>query len=333
MQQTSRTVRAAALIGAALLVATILGSAVTQAQTAPEKKNLNIYDVQVAGGNNGFHAYLIRGADQAGKDLGITVTSIFPDQPDLAQQLQKVEEAIVAQPDGIVVNCGLGPDDAYASVLEEAKTKGIAMGCSAAPPPGSGAAKTPGDPWLFRVGSQEDVAGQVTGQRLLELGATGRVLIDQQQPQDVTCAARAKGEQDALSAGGVTGDIQSGNMDPGQDSAFIVQYLRANPDTSAVTSVCNIPDGMLDAKATSGNANLLLSGYDVVSQALDAIQDGREAFTIDQQQYWRGYIPVLLMAHYLWYGLQEANYFLTGPSIVDKDNVAKVSDLVKAGFR
>ena len=90
---------------------------------------------------------------------------------------------------------------------------------------------------------------------------------------------------------------------------------------------------MLDAKAQSGNDALLLSGYDVVSQALAAIQDGRQAFTIDQQQYWRGYVPILLMAHYLWYGLEEANYFLTGPSVIDASNVAKVSDLVKAGFR
>jgi simple sugar transport system substrate-binding protein len=328
-----RTGRIAAIAGAGLVAATVLGSALALAQDQPEKKKLLIYDVQVAGGNNGFHAYLIRGADQAGKDLGIDVVSIFPDQPDLAQQLQKIEEALVAQPDGIVINCGLGPDDAYASVLATAQERGIAMGCSAAPPPGSGAAKTPGDPWLFRVGSQEDVAGQVTGQRLLELGATGRVLINQQQPQDVTCAARAQGEKDVLEAAGVTGDIQTGNMDPGQDSAFIVQYLRANPDTTAVTSVCNIPDGMLDAKAQSGRTDLLLSGYDVVSQALQAIQDGQQAFTIDQQQYWRGYMPVLLMAHYLWYGLEEANYFLTGPSVIDKDNVGQVSELVTAGFR
>jgi simple sugar transport system substrate-binding protein len=44
-------------------------------------------------------------------------------------------------------------------------------------------------------------------------------------------------------------------------------------------------------------------------------------------------MPVLLMAHYLWYGLEEANYFLTGPSVIDKDNVGQVSELVTAGFR
>ena len=30
-------------------------------------------------------------------------------------------------------------------------------------------------------------------------------------------------------------------------------------------------------------------------------------------------MPVLLLTHYIKYGLIEANYFLTGPTIVDKD--------------
>ena len=119
-------------------------------------------------------------------------------------------------------------------------------------------------------------------------------------------------------------------MDPGQDAELITQYLRANPETTAATAVCNIPDGLLAAKEQSGRTDLIVSGYDVVSQALAAIQDGRQAFTIDQQQYWRGYIPVLLMAHYIKYGLEEANYFLTGPSIVDASNVDQVADLVTA---
>ena len=44
-------------------------------------------------------------------------------------------------------------------------------------------------------------------------------------------------------------------------------------------------------------------------------------------------MPVLLLTHYIKYGLDEANYFLTGPTIVDKDNVDQVAKLVKAGYR
>ena len=77
-------------------------------------------------------------------------------------------------------------------------------------------------------------------------------------------------------------------------------------------------DGFLTAKADSGRDDLILTGYDIVAQSLGGHPDGRQAFTIDQQQFWRGYMPVLLLTHYIKYGLIEANYFLTGPTIVDK---------------
>ena len=92
-------------------------------------------------------------------------------------------------------------------------------------------------------------------------------------------------------------------------------------------------DGFLCAKADSGRNDLVLTGYDIVAQALAAIKDGRQAFTIDQQQFWRGYMPVLLLTHYIKYGLTEANYFLTGPTVVDSANVDRVAKLVQEGYR
>ena len=64
-------------------------------------------------------------------------------------------------------------------------------------------------------------------------------------------------------------------------------------------------DGFLGAKADSGRDDLILTGYDIVAQSLAAIKDGRQAFTIDQQQFWRGYMPVLLLTHYIKYGLRR----------------------------
>ena len=128
-------------------------------------------------------------------------------------------------------------------------------------------------------------------------------------------------------------DFLEASMDPGQESEAVGNYLRKHPDTAAATSVCNISAGLLTAKAESGKNDLVITGYDLDPGALAAIQDGRQAFTIDQQQFWRGYMPVLLLTHYIKYGLLEANYFLTGPTIVDKSNIERVAKLVKAGYR
>ena len=331
--------RLAALLAGAFLVASCSSSPSAAPGSAGTSggadltggKALTIYFVGVAA-PTGFHGYIARAAEAAGQNLGVKVVYIFPDQAEVAQQVQKVQEALTAKPDAIIINA-FGPDAAYADLIKQANAAGIPVGSAAAAPPKSGPVKAPGDPFLFRVGSDEYAAGVLTAQKLITLGAKGRVLVGDQQPADTTCKARAQGEIDTLVAAGLTAEITQLTMDPGQQAESVTQFLRAHPDTSAATSICDVVDGFLAAKTQANRKDLLLSGYDIVSKSLTAIQDGSQAFTIDQQQYWRGYMPVLLMTHYLRYGLIEANYFLTGPTVVDKTNVDRVSKLVTAGFR
>ena len=279
----------------------------------------------------GFHGYLARGAAEAGDNLGVNVTYIFPDKLTIPNQVQKIEEAIAAQADGIAL-CAFAPDVAYEEVAARAKDAGIAFGSAAAPPAGS-QVRDPNDFFLFRTGSDERAAGALTAQRLIEMGVTGRVVVGDQQPGDATCRDRADSEIEVLQAAGIEADFLELTMDPGQQSEAIFNYLRRNPDTQAATSVCDVIDGFLSAKADSGRDDLIITGYDIVAQSLEAIRDGRQAFTIDQQQFWRGYMPVLLLTHFVKYGLIEGNYFLTGPTIVDASNVDQVATLVEQGYR
>jgi simple sugar transport system substrate-binding protein len=309
--------------GAALLAA-------STGDARADDKPISIYFVGCAA-PTGFHGYLARGAAEAGKNLGVNVTYIYPDQLTIPNAVEKIEEAIAAKSDGIAV-CNFGGDSPYAEVAARAKEAGIAIGSAGAPPAGS-QVRDPKDFWLFRTGSDERAAGALTAQRLLAMGVKGRVLVGDQQPGDVTCGDRADAEIKTLKAAGVQADFLELTMDPGQQSEAIFNYLRLHPDTAAATSICDVIDGFLSAKADSGRNDLILTGYDIVAQSLAAIEDGRQAFTIDQQQFWRGYMPVLLLTHYLKYGLIEGNYFLTGPTVVDASNVKQVSALVKEGYR
>ena len=321
---TRFAIRAASIMTAAAFVLPVAGSG---AQAADE---ISIYFVGCAA-PTGFHGYLARGAEEAGKNLGVKVTYIYPDQLTIPNQVQKIEEAIAAKANGIAL-CEFAEDAAYADVAARAKEAGIAFGSAAAPPAGK-QVRDPNDFFLFRTGSDEKAAGKLTAQRLIAMGVKGRVVVGDQQPGDATCRDRADAEIETLKAAGITGDFLELTMDPGQQSEAFFNFFRAHPDTVAATSVCDVVDGLLSAKADSGKADLIITGYDIVAQSLAAIQDGRQAFTIDQQQFWRGYMPVLLLTHYIKYGLVEANYFLTGPTIVDKTNVEQVAKLVKAGYR
>lgn len=312
------------------VAAAMLAIPATSSAVMAQADDLSIYFVGCAA-PTGFHGYLARGAAEAGDNLGVDVTYIFPDRLTIPNQVQKIEEAIAAQADGIAV-CAFAEDAAYEEVAARAKEAGIAIGSAAAPPAGS-QVRDPNDIFLFRTGSDERAAGALTAQRLIEMGVTGRVVVGDQQPGDATCRDRADAQIEALEAAGIEADFLELTMDPGQQSEAIFNYLRRNPDTQAATSVCDVIDGFLSAKAEIGRDDLILSGYDIVAQSLEAIRDGRQAFTIDQQQFWRGYMPVLLLAHFKKYGLIEGNYFLTGPTIVDASNVEQVATLVEQGYR
>src|SRR5262249_1404657 len=107
----------AVVAGAALALAVLAGSA-----TADDKP-LSIYLFACAA-PTGFHGYLARGAEEAGKNLGVKVTYIYPDQLTIPNQVQKIEEAIAAQANGIAV-CEFTKDDAYADIAARVKEAGI----------------------------------------------------------------------------------------------------------------------------------------------------------------------------------------------------------------
>jgi simple sugar transport system substrate-binding protein len=321
----SNWIRGVAL-GSAVSAALAFGGAAAKADDKP----LSLYFVGCAP-PTGFHGYLARGAAEAGKNLGVQMTYIYPDELTIPNQVEKIEEAIAAHANGIALY-EFAEDKAYADVAKRAKDAGIAFGSAAAPPPGS-QVRDPNDFFLFRTGSDEKAAGALTGKRLVSMGVKGGVVVADQQPGDATCRDRANAEIDALKAAGIKAEFLETSMDPGQESEAVVNYLRANPQTAAATSVCHISSGLLSAKKDSGRNDLIITGYDLDAEALKAIQDGRQSFTIDQQQFWRGYMPILLLTHYLKYGLIEGNYFLTGPTVVDKSNIEQVAKLVTAGFR
>ena len=70
-------------------------------------------------------------------------------------------------------------------------------------------------------------------------------------------------------------------------------------------------------------------------EIIDAISAGSIAFTIDQQQYLQGYLPILLLYLYVT-NLNTAGGglpILTGPGFVDQSNADQVAALVTAGTR
>src|SRR5436309_8292535 len=191
----------------------------SSAAVMAQDETISIYFVGCAA-PTGFHGYLARGAEEAGKNLGVKVTYIYPDQLTIPNQIQKIEEAIAAKANGIAV-CEFTKDDAYIEVAARTKEAGIAFGSAAAPPAGS-QVRDPNDIFLFRTGSDERAAGKLTAQKLIAVGVKGRVVVDDQQPGDATCRDRADSEIATLKAAGINADFLEASLDPGQESEAIV---------------------------------------------------------------------------------------------------------------
>jgi simple sugar transport system substrate-binding protein len=291
-------------------------------------KHLTIYVEGLADPSSGFFRVLNNGAQQAGKDLGVDVKYVYPTSVDLASYTEKIEETIVAKPDGILI-LGIGDLDA---VAKEAKDKGIAVAFNPAPSVKDQPLRDPNDVYVSRVGADEYAAGQMAANRFADKGAKSMICV-QDNVGDGTQTERCAGMQQVTHTKGGKYDHVAGDPDPGRTASIVEAYLRSHPDVDAVVATGQPGTaGIVAAKQAVGRP-LQTAGFDVSPDIVAMIQKGDLDFTMDQQGWWRGYMSVLELVHYIRYGLIQSNYFLTGPQIVDKANADAVAGLADAGVR
>jgi len=291
-------------------------------------KHLTIYIEGLADPSSGFFRVLNNGAQQAGKDLGVDVRYVYPASVDLASYTDKIEETIAAKPDGILI-LGIGDLDA---VAKEAEGQGIAVAFNPAPSVKDQALREPHDVYISRVGADEYAAGQMAASRFVNKGAKSMICV-QEDVGDGTQTERCAGMQQVAHATGDKYDHVAGDPDPGKTALIVEAYLRSHPDVDAVVATGQpATAGIVAAKQAVGRP-LQTAGFDVSPDIVAMIQRTDLDFTMDQQGWWRGYISVLELVHYIRYRLIQSNYFLTGPQIVDKANADSVSGLVAAGVR
>ena len=125
------------------------------------------------------------------------------------------------------------------------------------------------------------------------------------------------------------------DADQTAQEAAINAALSADPDYDGFMGVGPViaMSGLRAADALG--RELIVGGFDVTPDLLDNIESGNILFTVDQQQYLQGYLPVILM--YL--EVTNSNTaggglpILTGPGFITADNATSVKSLVEAGTR
>ena len=271
-----------------------------------------------------FWSVVKNGVDQAAEDLGVTVEYRAPDTFNMVQMGQIIDAAVASQPDGLVVSV---PDaEALGDSIRNAVASGIPVVSMNS---GSDVREELGV--AVHVGQTEFEAGQGGGRQMQAAGVTKAICVNQE-VGNVALDLRCEGFADGLG-----GDVEvlSVSMDPTEIGNAVQAYLTANPDTNGVLTLG--PSAAEPTMAALEQIEMLdtvkFGTFDLSPGVLEAIDQGRMMFAIDQQQYLQGYLPIQLLRLYGLYGLMPAGTVMTGPGFVTQENAAQVIDLSAKGIR
>jgi len=250
----------------------------------------------------------------------------FGSNNDALAQAQEIEAAVASGSSGIAISLAdpAGVSDAAAGVV----AAGIPLYTL-----NSGVNNYKDLGAVTHVGQTEVVAGNGAGERFNALGAT-HVLCARQEQSNVALEERCEGLAETFN-GDVTSEFVGLDANPDEQQNSIAAILQADPSIDGVLGVGpNLPLRALAAGEQAGR-DLVIGGFDLSGDLIDAIEAGDVAFTVDQQQYLQGYLPVVLMY------LQATNQntaggglpILTGPGFVDTANASVVKALVQQGTR
>lgn len=267
---------------------------------------------------NAFWEPVIKGAKEAGEKFGVNVDIQNADS-DPAKQVNMIEQAVANKQNGIVVM--IAQADAMGPALIKARAAGVRVVASNVDHP-------MGDKSGTReayMGQDFVAAGYLIGNTIVKqfgLKGPGKCLLPAENPEQNHLAKRGEGVIKALKEAGLEGDIlKSGDkVEEGQN--IIGQYLTANPKTVCVIGLGNTPTSVIpQALKDAGLPNLPNGGFDVNPRIMENINAGLTTASVDQQQFWQGFLPVMFLAYELKYGLAPAN-FDTSAGLITKDNAA-----------
>jgi simple sugar transport system substrate-binding protein len=312
-------------IAALGVIALFAGACNSTASTAPsgggggaDRSGILIEVVTHGQASDPFWSIFKNGVDQGGKDMGVKVEYAAPDTFDMVKMASLIDAAVAKKPQGLVVSI---PD---ATALGPSIQKAVAAGIPViSANSGSDAYAALGV--LTHVGQDEGIAGEKAGALMKAAGVTNALCINQEVGNaglDARCAGFEKG------LAGTSKVVQVDLKDPTGAQQAIAAAIQSDPSLNGVLALG--PTGSAPTLAAMKQLNLgskiKLATFDLSKDVLAAIKAGDMLFAIDQQQYLQGYLPIVFLTYDKLYGLVPGGGqpVLTGPGIVDKNNVDTV---------
>jgi len=277
------------------------------------------------GSADSFWSVAKKGAEQAGKDMGVEV-KYSESANDPQKQAQLIDAAVTEKVDGIAVSA---PNpDALKDPLAKAADAGIPIITL-----NSGQGDSADLGAITHVGQDEGVAGEAAGKELA--GAGGKKLLCVVHEQgNIGLEERCKGAAEGF--GGDTENLQVKGVEDVSTTLTEIQSKLESDDS--VDSVLTLnPDIAVAARdaTQAASSDAKVATFDLSGDVVAAVKAGEILFAVDQQQYLQGYLPVVFLTLFN----ENANTVggglpvLTGPGFVDKANAETVEKLAQEGTR
>ena len=262
------------------------------------------------------------GAADACALLGLDYQWTGSETSKVSEMVNALRTGISGEADGIAVS--VVDEDAFRAPVDQALEAGIPVVSYNA----DGTTEDPGSNRLGYIGQDLFTSGVQLGERMVELVDSGPIVGFIATPGQLNIQPRIDGAKQAIQDADkdieFVDEIATGAKLP-EEQAAIDAYWQGHQDLRGMFAVDAGSTQMLGevmAKYELAGKGVVAGGFDLVPETLNAIDAGDLAFTIDQQPYLQGFLPVLMLYFYqLSGGLVVPPETNTGLSFVTKENV------------
>ncbi|MBC7109202.1 MAG: sugar ABC transporter substrate-binding protein [Methanomassiliicoccales archaeon] len=279
-------------------------------------KELVFYYVPHTGAGDPFWAVQKLGWETACKQLGVKGIFTAPVVFSVQEQVNMLESAIAARPDGIAVT--ISSDTAFDAPLKKAKELGIpviAVNIEDYAPPYV--------PYLAYIGQDEFIVGETLANRVLKEFTPKRAVIGIHQPGLTCLELRAEGIIRTFAEKGIPIEKIDITPYPTQALEILKAYLKKYPDTDMIFTLGPLgAHPAIDLIIEQGLVGKVrLATCDVSDKILDAIKNDVMICAIAQQPFMQGYLAAVWLYLHVQYGFLPPAKMPTGPTVIDKTNL------------
>jgi simple sugar transport system substrate-binding protein len=196
-------------------------------------------------------------------------------------------------------------------------------------------------PTLFYIGASDFQGGRANAQAVIRAANTAGISITKgicpiHEEDNSGLEARCAGVRSVFEEMGIPLDTPAVSHDIDETADILTDYFASNPSANAAfmlgTNQASALNQYFQENDIAPNT-IFATSHDTSAEVYQMINDGYLLQTIDQQPYLQGFETIMRLYLNSQFGLSPASDILTGPEVIDQNNVDALIDLTQDGYR